>query len=205
MIKKILILAVVLFLYTGCATYVTVMNDPYTNEVVVKYEERIKVVEGPLSNGRTCFTRTIKKGIKSPVRIELEIDGMTGRRTGYHGEELDEAAFILVDNVSFPIKLTERKKDKDILLHGYASGYGTIDNGITGKTVDIQSTISGGLNFHCYLKAKIVSTPDLEKAMGNAKRMSIRLSTGGKYIILKPTGSQLEMIRELVAFTPQQK
>ncbi len=203
--KKFLILAVVSFFYTGCATYVTVMNDPYTSEVVVKYEERLKVIEGPLSNGRTCFSRTIKKGIKSPVRIELEIDGMTGSRTGYHGEELDESAHILVDNVSFPIKLAERKKDKDLHIYGHELGHGTIGEGIAGKTVDMHSTISASLNFHCYLKAKIVSTPELEKAMVNAKKMSIRLSTGGKYIILKPTGSQLEMIRELVAFTPEQK
>lgn len=199
--KKIPLLSAFIILFTGCATYITVMNDPYANEMVVKYEKPFMVIEGKLKSTRTCFTRRIKNGVKAPATIEIELKGDTGRRKGYHGEGLDEEAYVLVDSTSFPIKLQSRKNNKSMSLSGHETGRGIM----TDSSLSMHSTLTASLDYECYLAAAITMTPDMEKAMEKASKLSIRISTGGKHTILKASDSQLEMIREFIAFTPEHK
>jgi hypothetical protein len=189
------------FWLTGCTTYVTVMEDPYIQATVVKYEKKHKVMEGALTNERVCYTRHFKGTDRGPIVVEFEFFGMANNMTRYTGEDLDESGYFLINNSSFPIKLENRKNSKELNIHGSINGGGHM----FGPFFSSSGDLSINTMTTCRLSARFTMSPEMDRALAAAEKISMRLSSGGRPLILKASGGQVEMIRALAAFTPGQK
>jgi len=201
--KKVVSVLSVCLLFIGCASNMVVTDNPYTHETDLKYENTHKVIEGKLDNKKACYSRHIKNGKKTPIVLELGLyamaDPMPGVKniyTGYNGEDLDETAYVLINETSFPVKLMDRQNNKNRSYHGYEQGYGYA----YGSQGTYTGTVSIGGYTQCQLAAKIVFTPEMEKALAGAEKMTIRMTTGGIPTILKASSGQLEKIKELINY-----
>jgi len=185
----------------SCTTYVTVSEDPYIKATIVKYEKWHKVLEGDLTNQRACYTRHIRGADRGPITVELEFYGMVLPMFGYTGDGLDEQAYVLINSISFPIKLADRKNNKNVIIHGSING----SDQMSGFSYGSRERLSIGASTTCRLSARFTMSPEMERALAVAEKMSIRVSAGGKPTILKVSGGQIDMLKELAAFTPGQK
>jgi hypothetical protein len=178
------VLIIMLSFIVSCSTgSIAVKDDPFSKETVITYDKWHKVVEGPLDNLSTKYTRYIKQGIKSPVIVELEFRALAHPMSGYHAEDLDDNATILIDDVSIKVKIQNIKRNSSIFIGGMHGG------GMSSFNINTINNLYG----------KFIIPPDGERLLLNSKRFMLRVSTGGKFTVLKATDGQLENIKKLLS------
>ena len=168
----------------SCASgSITVKDDPFSKETVITYDRWHKVVEGPLDNLRTKYTRYIKQGVKSPVIVELEFRAMAHPLTGYNAEDLDETVTLLIDNESMKVKIQNIKKSSSLYIGGMHGG------GLSSFNINTINNLYG----------KFIIPPQAESLLLKSSRFMMRVSTGGKYTVLQATDGQLENIKKFLS------
>lgn len=196
---RLFIAGIMLAIMTGCGTtYVTVRDNPYTQMTEIQYDSHHRVVEGDMENYRTCYTKYIKKGMRSPVVIDFDMAISELSSNSYTGADLDEIAYVLIDGTSHQVKLIERKNNKTTSYFGSETIMGTSSRYGHGTTVTGSGTLRVSSIVNHRLHARVLMTHEMEQALAVAKSMSIRISAGKTLAVLKISASQLEMLRELV-------
>ena len=181
---RIVILIFLLTSFISCSSgNVSVKNDPFSKETVVTFDKWHKVVEGPLDNLRATYTRYIKNGVKSPIIVELEFRGNANPIFGYNGDNLDDSVNILIDDNSMKVKLQNTTKNSSLYIGGMHTG----------------AISSYNIGTICNLTGKFIIPASAENAILNSKLFMLRVSTAGKYTVLKATSGQLDNIKKLVS------
>lgn len=107
--------------------------------------------------------------------------------TGYNAEDLDDTVAILIDDVSKKVKLHKISNNSSIFIGGMHGG------GIS----------SFNISRVCNLTGKFVIPPENESLLLGSKLFMLRVSTGGKYTVLKATDGQLGNIKKLLSVDVQ--
>ena len=192
--KKTIILSVLIVVVMGCESYhVKVSDDQFKKSKVLKVEMWHKVLEGNLDNRSAVYIREIKDGKNQPITVNFHFRAgdlmrsamMSPFGTTNRTVELDEEAYILIDDVSNKLPVTNRQLDRTMTVW---SGSGAIYGGT-----------------HDDLYGTLELSSDIAKKISRAKNIQYRFYAKGEPTTLEATPKQLESLKEFVSNAPLQK
>ncbi len=172
----------------SCSSFkVVVKEDAFKKTTIVTADMWHKVTEGYLDNMRAIYTKEIKNGIESEPELRLEFQCLIHAFTGCRGDKIDQEGYILVDEKSFKLNLTNLSAN----ITTTVSGSGSTD--ASGKYSASATTHTWG---HQYASLKIA--PDIQKALLDANSYKIRVYNGKDATTLTATSSQLEAVKKFL-------
>ncbi|HOW84046.1 MAG TPA: hypothetical protein PK573_15900 [Spirochaetota bacterium] len=183
--KKMVFLSALIVAFIGCESYqVKVTDDQFKKSKVMKVQMWHKVLEGKLDNRSVTYTREFKDGKNMPITVTFHFragDFLKSAMSMPFGNsertvELDEEAYLLVDNESIKLTVSDRQRDRTMNVWG-------TDSGVWAGTTD---DLYGSLEI----------PPQVGNKMAKAKNIQYRFYAYKEPTTLEATPKQLLKLRE---------
>jgi hypothetical protein len=196
--KKLVSIILPFVVMTGCISFpVVVKRDPFRGETVVTADMWHTVIDSRIDNIRVLYQKHIKNGVVSePVVTFWFVATVDPYYYNYNGESLGTEAYVVADDTSFKVNLTENKnlgEKRSSVMYTYPYPYG----GPYFYFYYNPSVIIRTENRRILI-AKIQLTPEIQSAILGATHYMIRFYVGDNPLTLEATPRELASVKKFL-------